>query len=329
MSSLSGNTGLTVSTWAPSLRTERRHYTATVDKHDGHAGTAMWTPATHARAQAGQHSTDTSWEGSLQALLPPPGAHPLLAVDPLVLTPEEAAWLAVHCQVLHVWPSMQAWASHAAAEGSAAPLPNGALLECLSGTLPHFAERLWMYGAARRGGWVPRVGGPFAGHLVVYPDGPAAGHAPLTLLHAPAPRPTWRRVMGPSRVSSSVRKALVLVEAPPGLTAQEAVGNPGQLTGLMLRGIHVDLQISTSRREALQSTVRQWLQTCEGVTPLHPARGPKQSKSGRGAKYAEVVAMAVEGWAYSPPPHNPVPPALPVTSNPWLPGYRAWVKGGR
>lgn len=330
---LHGTAGLVVTPWTPALRTSRPHYTATVDKHASMAPQATWTPATHARAAAGLGHGEgagdgATWSATLVAHLPHlqglPAGTPL-ARDPLVLTGEEAAWLALHCGVLAVWSSSQSWSAHRCGSSAHTPLAPPALLSALQGGCPDFAVRLWVYCASRSLGWVTRHGGPFAGQWVAYPDGPAAGHAPFTLLAVSRP-PTWRRVLSAHRVSNSVRKSLVLCHVPAAATPAQALA-ASTLDGTMLRGLHVDLQLSLTRRATLQKKVKAWLTTCAGVQ-----QGGTGGQPGGKApvQHRVVTASAVDDWpAVHPPPTGAgCPPVAHCSASDWWPSYRTWLKQG-
>ena len=360
---------LDVKPWLPSSRTQLPRYTATLDKRSGHSAPATWTPATSARAAAAQSpvkgggygaSTGNEWTSALQALtrplaLPARVQPEHVAVDPLVLAPAEVLWLSLQLGVLCVWDGWDGWA------GGETPLPLPQLARALRGIGGDTRQEA-LYAACRRLGWVPRPGVSFAGQWTVYPDGPATGHAPYTLLLRSPPTLTWRSATGHLRVATSVRKQLLLVEAAamPPVEEEGGEGQAGECQPLLclgLRGCHVDLQHTSKRRRDMGLLLQQWLRgDVQGGRAVAPVRRARETKApGHGAHRA-IETFAAADWTVPGAPdlqsytlcagqrqpstaeHTAVvtttagcvseaedSPQLSATSTPWLQTYSVWT----
>lgn len=327
------STTFRVDEWSPASRLQRPHYTATVDKHAGTAEVAQWTPATAGRAtavatdEAPQHSdaSATMLQQHLAKLQVPSWAVPAavaakLAPDPLVLSIEEAAWLALECQALQVFADRAAWCACACAAGSCGAFTPPQLVLALQRSHPDWADRAWLYSWLRRKNWVVRSGVAFAGEYVLYPDGPATGHAvySLALARALGWSCSWREVMGRLRVASTVSKQLILADMQPhgatdaqyasssasssrggdqagstsegtaGVAADVALSSARSLHTVLFRGVRLDSEAGLKSRRHIRGIVSQWAAAAS-------ARGapsqPGSTVAGNGKKRGISIAI--------------------------------------
>lgn len=300
------STTMRVDTWLPSSRLQRSEYTATVDKHAAKAQVAEWTPATAGRASAAaSQQADTSaavLQQHLSKLQVPPWAVEdstagALAKDPLVLSLEETAWLALHCKKLHVFNTRAAWCKHTLTADAVGPMSPQALAASFSSITPQWQGRTWLYCHLRQRNWVVRSGAAFAGEFVLYPDGPATGHAvySLALAQAPGWGCTWREVLGRLRVASTVSKQLVIAllhpaslgcpaepSAPPqrsdtvrgsSADSQAATAQPSStailachtVSTVLFRGVRLDSEAGLKSRRHVRGIVSNWAKSLGGL----------------------------------------------------------------
>ncbi len=345
------STTMQVQAWHPSLRSARAEYTATVNKHAAKAQVAGWTPATAGRASAvqGEQLQDAQGKNSatvlsmhLSELCVPAWAVssavlPRLAPDPLVLSLEEAAWLALHCQALDVYPSRTDWCRQVMGLSGVASMSREQLAAAFTVAEPVWHRKVCVYSYLRNQNWVVRSGAAFAGEYVLYPDGPAAGHAvySLAMRQTPGWACTWRNALGRLRVANTVSKQLLIVKAK-GNSAQDVAEGAGTAAGpaadcgtkpittVLLRGVRLDSEAALKSRRHIRDIVAKWAEDLPAsVLPqTHQSAGGACSGRKGGTRVAVFDASA---WAgkMEPDAHVSAPDCDVVVG--WLQTAADWI----